>query len=89
MTSSDEIAATIAILCEQFPRCFVQYERRRKPLKIGIHTDLLQVLDGAVAPLRLGRALQTYVSNPFYLRACVKGAWRYDLAGVHVGEIDE
>jgi hypothetical protein len=69
------ISATIAVLCERFPRCFVQYERRRKPLKIGIHTDLLQALEGAVAPLELGRALQAYVSNPFYLRACVNGAW--------------
>jgi hypothetical protein len=31
---------TIAALAARFPRAFFVYERRRRPLKIGIHLDL-------------------------------------------------
>jgi sRNA-binding protein len=40
------IAAVIALLAETFPRCFSVYEGRRRPLKIGIHRDILAVVDG-------------------------------------------
>jgi hypothetical protein len=60
------IDATLALLCEIFPNCFVRYEARRRPLKIGIHLDLLAVLNGAVTEGELKRALRIYVNNRVY-----------------------
>jgi sRNA-binding protein len=41
-------AVVIELLAEQFPKCFAIYERRRRPLRIGIYNELLAALDGAV-----------------------------------------
>jgi ProP effector len=79
--------AVIELLAERFPKCFVVYERRRKPLKIGIHHDIMAALDGAITPVELGIALRFYVGNSAYLRGLLKGAWRVDLDGEPVGSI--
>jgi sRNA-binding protein len=42
------VAAVIALLAELFPECFSVYEGRRRPLKIGIHRDILAAVDGAL-----------------------------------------
>jgi len=55
-----EIAAVIALLAEWFPKTFFVYERRRKPLKLRIDMDLQTVLDGAITPSELHRALRVY-----------------------------
>src|SRR5215469_12355201 len=56
-----EIAARIVLLAEWFPKTFFVYERRRKPLKLRIDMDLQTVLDGAITPSELHRALR---ANP-------------------------
>jgi sRNA-binding protein len=63
------------------------WERRRRPLKLGIHTDILAVLDGAVTPRELSRALRRYVSNTYYLRMMAAGAARIDLGGRPAGVV--
>jgi len=82
-----EIAATIVLLAEWFPKTFFVYERRRKPLKLRIDLDLQAVLDGAVTPSELHRALQVYCGEEGYLRSTLKGAWRIDLAGNPAGTV--
>ena len=31
---------TITVLCREFPNCFVLFERRRRPLKLGIRVTI-------------------------------------------------
>jgi ProP effector len=82
-----EIATVIALLAERFPKTFFVFERRRKPLKLRIHLDLQAALAGAVTPDELDAALRFYCGNVSYLRATLKGAWRYDLDGNPCGTI--
>jgi ProP effector len=82
-----EITAVITLLAEWFPKTFFIYERRRKPLKLRIDLDLQTVLNGAIMPNELHRALRFYCGNEGYLRSTLKGAWRVDLAGNPVGAV--
>jgi ProP effector len=79
------VTAAIALLAETFPKCFSVYEGRRRPLKIGIHKDILAAADGALTPLELGKPLGAYCSNKVYLGHTRKGAWRLDLDGKPAG----
>jgi ProP effector len=89
MTKSDrdQITATIALLAERFPKCFFIFERRRRPLQIGIRHELEVLLDGAVTADELRAALRTYCGNEFYLRHCVAGMPRVDLGGNLAGVV--
>jgi ProP effector len=82
---SQAAAAGIALLAELWPNCFSVYEGRRRPLKIGIHKDILAAVNGALTPLELGKALGAYCSNKVYLGHTRKGAWRLDLDGKPAG----
>jgi len=83
----EAIAAAIALLAKLYPKCFSVYERKRKPLRVGIHANLLAALDGALTPAGLHAALRFYVGNPAYLRAMLCGAWRIDLDGQVAGVV--
>jgi ProP effector len=84
----DSVAdAAIAMLAETWPVCFSVYERRRRPLRLGIHRDILTALDGAVTSQELSRALRYYTGNTWYLRALVAGAARVGLAGNPAGTV--
>jgi len=84
----EEIHATLALLCERFPKCFSIYERRRKPLKCGIDKDLAVALDGALTPTEINAALRHYIGNPCYQRAMsVAGTPRIDLDGNVAGGV--
>lgn len=82
-----EIAACIGLLAETFPKCFVVYEARRRPLKVGIHNDILTVLDGAVTAAELSRALGKYTTNAVYRSRLRVGAIRIDLNGEPAGTV--
>ena len=79
------VAAAIALLAELYPKCFSIYEGRRRPLKIGIHKDILAAVDGALTPLELSNALRVYCANGAYLRSSREGAQRIDLDGNPAG----
>jgi sRNA-binding protein len=79
----------IAALADLFPATFILYERRRKPLKIGIHADLLARLDGALTTRETSIALGHYCRAFGYLAACKPGATRIDLDGNPAGIVDE
>jgi ProP effector len=76
---TEDVTKIISLLAERFPKCFVVYQWRRRPLKLGIHKDILAVLD--IAPADLSFALRFYCGNEGYLRNSLKGAWRVDLDG--------
>ena len=74
-----EAVKLIEKLAALYPRCFFVYERKRKPLKIGIHEEL--------GP-EFSAALWHYTGNAGYLGASVvAGTPRIDLQGNPAGEI--
>ena len=75
--------ALIELLAERWPHAFSVYQLRRKPLKIGIHHEIVAALD--VTSEQLGLALRVYVSNTGYLKSFTRpGAMRVGLDGVAV-----
>ncbi|XQW86657.1 RNA chaperone ProQ [Thalassotalea piscium] len=86
-TSTKEI---IAYLVEKFPACF-SLEGPVKPLKVGIFQELAEQLkdDETVSKTRLRQALRHYTSSWRYLKAIKLGAFRVDITGAEVAEIDQ
>jgi hypothetical protein len=74
-------------LAALYPACF-DWERPR-PLKLGIHKDLLAVGFGEakVEPAQIKRALGRYCHRPRYWKALRAGADRIDLQGQPVGVV--
>ncbi len=83
----DAALELISVLAERFPACFTVNPFYRRPLKLGIHADILAQLSDTVAPRDLSAALRIYVSNSKYLEALVAGAERVDLKGMPVGTV--
>jgi ProP effector len=79
--------AVIKLLSEKFPAAFSCVDRERRPLKIGIHLDILAALGDAVTPDELRHALRIYTSNRFYRAQLQVGATRIDLAGAPTGMV--
>jgi ProP effector len=73
-------------LAEQFPRCFSVYDQRRRPLKIGIRSDILAAAP-AFDPVALAAGLKRYTGSLGYLAGMRAGAWRVDLAGNTAGVV--
>jgi sRNA-binding protein len=48
---------TIVALAELFPQCFVVFQGHRRPLKIGIHADVVNALAGAITAKEASLAL--------------------------------
>lgn len=80
----------ITYLTEKFPECF-SVKGPVKPLKVGIFQDLSEKLtdDETVSKTRLRQALRHYTSSWRYLKAIKLGAFRVDIDGKNVAEIDE
>ena len=57
-----QIDQSIAALCREFPNCFVLFERRRQPLKIGISADQCSPRRSD-RPQAVGLALRHYTGN--------------------------
>jgi sRNA-binding protein len=82
-----EAEAVIVLLAERFPKTFAVFEQRRRPLKIGINSDVLAALNGVMTPREIGVALRFYTGNTGYLCAMLRGAWRIDLDGQRAGDV--
>jgi len=81
------IQAVLELLAETWPTVFSVYENRRRPLKIGIHHEVLTALDGAVSAAELSLALRYYVSNKVYKSRLAVGAPRIGLDGKSAGVV--
>jgi sRNA-binding protein len=77
----------IVMLCERFPHAFSLKQRR--PLKVGIHKDLLAALEDTIPRNELDGAMKYYVRGLSYLQSLVAGGQRIDLQGNEAGEISE
>jgi ProP effector len=83
-----DVNSIIARLAQQFPLAFAVPGRLRKPLKIGIHADILAATGGAITADELSAALQVYAVHIKYLKACCRvGAPRIGLDGLPAGEV--
>ncbi|HEY7296625.1 MAG TPA: ProQ/FinO family protein [Xanthobacteraceae bacterium] len=79
------IGAIIKLLSDQFPHTFNRRDPR--PLKVGIHADVLTALGDAVQHRDLKSALRAYTSNARYLGALSAGASRIDLDAKLAGTV--
>jgi ProP effector len=79
--------AVISVLAAKFPKCFAVPDTRRRPLKVGIDTDLLAALGGSIRRTELIRALAMYCSSEGYLERLLTGACRVDLEGKPAGVV--
>jgi ProP effector len=77
----------IELLAETWPQAFTVYERRRKPLKIGIYDDILAQAVGGITATELAIALRRYAGAPGYLWGCRPGATRVGLDGSAAGVV--
>lgn len=71
-------------LAELYPACFDW--KKPRPLKLGIHRDLIAA---GYEPKRVRRALGAYCSRPSYQKAMRPGATRLDLSGQPAGVVTE
>jgi sRNA-binding protein len=78
--------ALIAQLCETWPRCFFMYQKKRRPLKLGIHRDVLAAQPD-IDVRELSIAMRIYTRNYGYLKACREGADRVGLDGEPAGTV--
>ena len=69
----------IAALAEAYPKCFVVYEKYSRPLKLGIHRDLIAARQ--IPEDEILNALRMYVANLRYLKKLRAGAVRIGLDG--------
>ena len=79
----------IEFLASRYPNTFYVYERRRKPLKVGIYDDIVADLGDTIPKSDLARALRSYTGNSYYLTAFKEGAARRDLNGIAVGTVTD
>lgn len=83
------VEAVLQLLQERWPLCFSIHERGRRPLKVGIFTDIMKELDGAVTHAELAKAIGCYVGNRIYLKKIKTGAARVGLDGLPAGKVTE
>jgi ProP effector len=88
---ADQIIDALARL---WPNCFAVYERRRRPLAIGIDQALfvqleLAIRSGHVTETDVRLALQRYVGANGYLDKCIAGAQRVGIDGKPAGVVTE
>src|ERR1700738_2780179 len=77
----------LGVLAEWFPNAFFLYERKRKPLKVGIQDDLITATAGAITVREIRDALCRYTGNVHYLRGVAAGGERIDLDGKPAGQV--
>jgi sRNA-binding protein len=79
---------TCNILQALFPNAFFVREALRKPLKVGIFTDIIAELgDDAIPRKELSAALRWYTSGAGYLKNLKTGRARCDLNGDFAGKV--
>ncbi len=84
----EDFKRIIAFFAAAFPPAFVADKRAaHRPLKIGIHTDL--VATGLVTPREVRNALIVYTGRHQYQRAVSAGGPRFDLNGNIAGEVTQ
>ena len=84
MTAQD----TLAVLRELFPKVFPIRRSEIRPLKIGVHRDLMAALGEDLEPA-IRAALRYYTRWHHYQRALTLYKARFGLDGLPAGEVTE
>jgi len=82
-----EIQEILIMLKEKFPKAFFDAPHE-KPLKIKIHEDIYQALEGAVSKQKIMLALKLYSKSKSYRLGHAKDAKRIDLSGDAAGVVN-
>src|SRR5262249_43328215 len=82
-----DVMPILMMLAARFPATFSVFERRRRPLKIGISDDIRARFGNTIAAGALSAAMRVYCGNAYYLKACIAGAARIDLEGNTAGTV--
>src|SRR5262245_42695707 len=77
----------VEFLASQWPACFTADPRERRPLKVGIHADLVTAAGGALSWREISGALRWYVHAGGYLYRMRAGAERIGLDGKPAGSV--
>ncbi len=80
-------ADLLTLLAVRYPSTFFLAGKDRRPLKLGIHHDLLALTPRPVGRKKLSEFLAWYTNRFDYLVALRAGATRLDLAGEPVGNV--
>jgi ProP effector len=83
--NTDTALKVTTALAMRWPACFQMLETRRRPLKVGIHHDIMAAGGFAEAELRF--TLGWYTRNPRYRDGLVAGAERVGLDGQPAGAV--
>ena len=77
----------LTILQRRWPQCFAWQNPGYRPLKIGIHEDILATPDLGLSKLEVRRCLTNLTNKVCYLRRFEVGAARIDLDGNPAGVV--
>jgi len=78
---------TIELLASTWPKCFSVAFAGRRPLKVGIGTDIATATEGAITSEELEAAMNLYCSQKRYQNTLKEGAQRVDLDGNPAGVV--
>jgi sRNA-binding protein len=79
----------IQLLEQRWPACFSVYAVRRRPLRVGIHFQIIAELAGTIAEADIRRAIAIYTSNVKYQKKLKAGKDRIGLDGLPDGKVTE
>jgi sRNA-binding protein len=85
--AQDKLNTIMVLLCCRFPKTFFVQEGRRRPLKLGVHHDIIAALGAEIDPKELSVVLRVYTAGVHYLGMQRTAAWRIDLHGNVAGTV--
>ena len=78
------------MLSTHYPKCFFEEGRQRRPLKLGIATNIIADKDFDANPELIAAGVDWYISHISYqISLSVAGSKRIDLDGCEVGTVTE
>jgi len=89
LIKQERINKTIELLIETFPLAFYPKTTNRKPLKIGVHEDIINSKKLNVSNRDLKISLHCYMCSSKYQKGLIYNKNRYDLNGKCAGAVTE
>ncbi len=80
--------STLQILQTRWPKAFSKVQARVRPLKVGIHEEIL-AQDASLGARRVEQALRFWTQRLCYLESLLKHTQRLDLHGAFVEHVDD
>ena len=85
-----DVEEFVRMLSTHYPKCFFEEGRQRRPLKLGIATNIIADKDFDANPELIAAGVDWYISHISYqISLSVAGSKRIDLDGCEVGTVTE